>query len=227
MEFPRRLLPLIFGLILAGSAAAAAPTLTNISTISGADVQEDAAISIPYVRLAAAANDDDDDGDPITFRRKTLFAGTLTKNGVAVPLNGTLAAGETWVWTPPANQNGNNFAAFSVRAFAGGEESSSDETVRFDLTAVPDAPVLGGAIQGTLANPLTDVGTDSADPSYLIFSNVTISDADQDNQSVVVTISKEADDYGSFELPGATVTENSTSVPPPMPRPPSGSENTR
>ncbi len=204
MEFPSRLLPLIFGLILAGSAAAA-PTLTNITTISGPDVQEDAAIPISYDRLAAAANES---GDTTSFRRKTLFAGTLTKNGENVPLNGTLGVGETWIWTPPANQNGNNFVAFSVVAFAAGEESASGEIVRFDVTAVPDAPVLGGAILGTLATPLTDVGTDSADPSYLIFGNLTISDADSDNQSVVVTISKEADDYGSFELPGANVTDS-------------------
>src|SRR5690606_25237324 len=47
--------------------------------------------------------------------------------------------GETWVWTPAANANG-TLEAFTVRAFAGGEESAADEAVDISVTAVNDAP---------------------------------------------------------------------------------------
>jgi len=140
MDIPSRFLPLFVVLALAasaGRAAAAAPTLTTISNLTGAN--EDLDTSITYAALAAASNAMDSDLDPIAFRFKSLLSGTLKKGGVVVPANGTLAVGETWTWTPPAEGNG-TINAFRVRAFAGGQESSPNVTVKIVVPAVNDAP---------------------------------------------------------------------------------------
>ena len=137
MDLPSRLLSLLACLALTGVASAAAPTLTNINTLSGGNEDQDTTIT--YADLAAAANESDSDGDTIVFRFKSLSSGTLKKNGTAVAVDGTLAAGETWVWTPDSNANG-TLEAFTVRAFAGGQESANDEAVDIAVTAVNDAP---------------------------------------------------------------------------------------
>jgi hypothetical protein len=137
MDLPSRLLSLLACLALTGVASAAAPTLTNISNLTGSDEDQDTTIT--YADLAAAANESDGDGDTIVFRFKSLSSGTLKKNGTAVAVDGTLGAGESWVWTPDANANG-TLEAFTVRAFAGGQESASDEAVDIDVAAVNDAP---------------------------------------------------------------------------------------
>lgn len=140
MDLPSRFLPLLACLSLAGLAPvaqAAAPTLTTINIITGAN--EDLVTSIPYATLAAAANEADADGDPIEFRFKSAIAGTLRKGAANVSANGTLDSTETWSWTPPANANG-IIDAFRVRAFADGEESATDIVVRIEVAAVNDAP---------------------------------------------------------------------------------------
>lgn len=139
---PSRLLSLLAFLALTGAASAAVPTLTTIDVIDGAN--EDQTTSISYATLAAAADEADGDSDPIEFRFESAINGTLRKNGNPVSSNGTLGVGETWVWTPPADANG-VINAFRVRAFAGGQESAADVTVRIDLTAVNDAPSFTGS----------------------------------------------------------------------------------
>jgi len=140
MALPSRVFPFLLGLLLAGSAtraAAAAPTLTTISTLTGGN--EDTATSIPFVTLRNASNAGDADNDPIQFRFKSAVNGTLREGGTPVAVNGTLGNGETWSWTPPADANG-LIDAFVVRAFAGGEESGTDVVVKINVSAVNDAP---------------------------------------------------------------------------------------
>jgi hypothetical protein len=137
MDLPFRLLPLLACLALAGPAAAAVPTLTTISDLTGGN--EDSATSIPFATLMAASNAADSDGDTITFRFKSAINGTLRRNGGTVNTDDTLASGQTWSWTPPADANG-VIDAFRVRAFANGEESASDIIVQINVPAVNDAP---------------------------------------------------------------------------------------
>lgn len=145
MELPKRLLPLLAVLAIvgaSGTAHAAAPTLTNVGVITGiGNSGQD--WTITYEALAAAANEADADGDTIQFRYKGTLNGTLKKNGSVVPLNGTLSAGESWIWTSPVGPNG-NVNAFTVRAFANGEESASDVAVQVNVSAVNLQPSFTG-----------------------------------------------------------------------------------
>ncbi|WP_367871018.1 Ig-like domain-containing protein [Luteolibacter sp. Populi] len=137
MDLPFRLLPLLACLVFAGSAAAAVPTLTAISDLTGGN--EDGASSIPFSTLSGASNAADADGNTISFRFKSAISGTLRKGGSIVDADETLGSGETWSWTPPPNANG-LIDAFRVRALANGEESATDIVVKINVTAVNDAP---------------------------------------------------------------------------------------
>src|SRR5439155_1718750 len=98
-------------------------TLTTVSTLGGAT--EDAAFTISYATLGAAADEADVDGDTLSFRVKGVSSGTLTKGGVAVTPGVTLlSSGENWVWTAATNANG-TLSAFTVKAYDGTAASAS------------------------------------------------------------------------------------------------------
>ena len=100
-----------------------APTLTNIATLAGAS--ENAAFTITYAALAAAADEADLEGDTLAFRVEAVTAGNLTKNGVAVIPGTTLvAAGDSLVWRPAANTFG-TLNAFTIKAWDGALASAS------------------------------------------------------------------------------------------------------
>ncbi|MBI4661148.1 MAG: hypothetical protein HY735_20150, partial [Verrucomicrobia bacterium] len=83
--------------VLYGEPPNAAPTLTTISSLTGAT--EDTPFTITYAALAAAADEADADDDPISFRVEAVSTGTLTKGGSAVtPGTTLLSAGESLVW---------------------------------------------------------------------------------------------------------------------------------
>ena len=91
------------------------PTLTTISTLTGAT--EDTPYTITYAALAAAANEADAEGDAISFRVEAVSTGTLQKGGVNVtPGTTLLSSGESFVWTPATNANG-TLNAFTVKAY--------------------------------------------------------------------------------------------------------------
>ncbi|RYD48946.1 MAG: hypothetical protein EOP83_25810, partial [Verrucomicrobiaceae bacterium] len=139
MDLPSRLLSLLTCLALAGAASAAAPTLTLINPIDGE--KEDTPTSVTYAKLQAAANEADPDGDtPIEFRFVSLNSGTLKKGlGANVNTNDRLGPGDTWTWTPDENAIG-ELSAFSVRAYADGDDSATPVVVPIDVAAVNDAP---------------------------------------------------------------------------------------
>lgn len=117
-----------------------APTLTTISLLSGAT--EDTPFTLTYEMLAAAANEADVDSTAILFRISTLSSGTVTKNGVPIVVNTTtLGPGESVVWTPALNANG-DVSAFFVQAYDGAAASASSQLIRITTTAVNDAPTL-------------------------------------------------------------------------------------
>jgi subtilisin-like proprotein convertase family protein len=118
-----------------------APTLTSISTLTGA--AEDTDYVITYAALSAAANASDANGDTTMFRVDSVGTGsTLRKNGFPViPGLTTLGVGESLVWRGPQDANG-ILAAFAVRAFDGTDVSSPPIAVRIDVAPQPDAPTL-------------------------------------------------------------------------------------
>ncbi len=117
-----------------------APTLTTISTITGG--AEDAAVTISYATLAAAADEADVDGDTLSFRVEAVSTGTLTKGGVAVtPGTTLLASGESLVWTPAANANG-TLNAFTLKAWDGALASSTAIQTQVSVSTGNDAPTL-------------------------------------------------------------------------------------
>jgi trimeric autotransporter adhesin len=130
------------------AAANDAPTLTTVSPLTGAT--EDAAFTISYATLAAAANAADAEGDPLSFRVEAVSTGTLTKGGSPVVAGTTLlGTGESLVWTPAANANG-TVNAFTIRAWDGTTTSAGAIQVQVMVTAVNDAPSFA-VPAGTLA----------------------------------------------------------------------------
>ncbi len=156
------------------------PTLTTVSTLTGAS--EDTAFTISYTTLAAAANEADADGTTPSFRIEAVSSGTLTKNGSSVTAGSTtLASGESLVWTPASNANG-TLNAFTVKAYDGTAASSTAVQVKVTVTAVNDNPTLtaistlSGAIEDsaftisytTLAAASDEADVETASPSFRI-----------------------------------------------------------
>jgi hypothetical protein len=131
-----------------------APTLTNITALTGAT--EDTAYTITFDALAAAADEADaDSGDTVSFLIASVSTGTLTKEGVPVTAGLTvLSSGQSLVWTPDANANG-TLNAFTVKAWDGTLASDNAIQVQISVTPVYDAPTLStiatltGATEGT------------------------------------------------------------------------------
>ncbi len=121
-----------------------APTLTSISTLTGAS--ENTPFGISYAALAAASNAADADGDPISFVITAVSSGTLTVDGaVAVPGTSTLTSGKWLLWTPPANTSGigaSALSAFTVKASDGTLTSASSIQVKVAVAPVNQAPTL-------------------------------------------------------------------------------------
>ncbi|MBX3475491.1 MAG: tandem-95 repeat protein [Planctomycetes bacterium] len=121
-------------------AANDAPTLTTVSTLTGAT--EDTQFVIPFATLAAAADEADVDSSPVNFRIESVTSGTLTINSSAVtPGTTILASGDQLEWTPAANANG-VLAAFTVRAWDGALASATAVQVSVNVTPVDDPPEL-------------------------------------------------------------------------------------
>lgn len=114
-----------------------APTLSSISTLTGAT--EDTAFTISYEKLAAAANEADAYGDPLSFRVVELNSGTLS-GGTLIGEVRQLSQGESLTWTPAANANG-TLSAFTVSANDGLTASAAVQ-VKVAVAAVDDAPVI-------------------------------------------------------------------------------------
>ncbi len=154
----------------------ATPTLTSVSTLSGAT--EDTAYTITYADLAAAADEADGENDAISFRIEAVSSGTLTKNSAAVTPGVTLlATGEELLWTPAANANG-TLDAFTVKAWDGTSASSTAVQVQVAVEAVNDAPSASGL---PASFELTEDTPYNPDFSAASFS-------DPDSASITVTL---------------------------------------
>lgn len=116
------------------------PTLTQISTLTGARQDEDFEIS--FATLAAAANEADPDGCTAIFKVHALTSGALTKDGQEVAAGGTLEPGETWLWTPPGGAYGAALDAFEVVATDGEADSTPPVMVTVEVERANQAPTL-------------------------------------------------------------------------------------
>jgi VCBS repeat-containing protein len=123
-----------------------APTAANLTRTTPEDVA--------YVFSAASFGFTDGDGDVLkTITISSIpAAGTLSLNGQVVTAGQSItaediAAGKL-VWTPPTDVNGSNLAALTFKVqdtggvANGGVDTSGTYTLKFDVTAVNDAPVL-------------------------------------------------------------------------------------
>ena len=149
-------------------------SLTTVATLNGA--LEDQPFTISHSTLTAAADEVDPDSDPISFRVEGVAGGTLTKNGVAVVAGVTLlAAGETWVWTPPANANGAALPAFTITASDGVSSSDNPIQVAINVAPVNDTPTVGPRVLSLLEDSsatITLTGTDiDGDPLAFLIAN--------------------------------------------------------
>ncbi|MDQ7056940.1 MAG: DUF5011 domain-containing protein [Ghiorsea sp.] len=117
----------------------------------------------------------------------------------------TLATGESWVYTPPANING-TIPAFSVSAFDGLLPSNNIVPVTFNLTPVNDIPVisLNGLVDEyvTLGSTFTDPGATALDVEDGDISNkITVTGAVNTNAVSVYPLTYHViDSYGANAL---------------------------
>ena len=123
-----------------------APTLTAISTITGAT--EDLFKEITYDDLAAAANEADVDSSNLSFRIEALSTGTLQKWNAgssswdSAQAGSTLIApGEKLQWKGAQDANG-VLDAFTIKTWDGALASSTAVQVAINTAAVNDAPTL-------------------------------------------------------------------------------------
>ena len=127
------------------------PTISSVSTLTGAT--EDTDFTITYSDLTTAADENDLDGDAISFRVEAVSTGTLEKNSSAViPGTTTVGSGEEFVWLGDLDDNGSGILAFTVKVYDGTFVSDNTVQVSVDVSAVNDAPVNTAipTISGTL-----------------------------------------------------------------------------
>jgi hypothetical protein len=155
------------------------PTLSTISTLTGAAWNWPFTVS--YATLASAADENDPDGGPLplAFRIESVSAGTLTKDGVPVQAGVTLlGTDENLVWTPAPNTGG-VLNAFTVRAWDGDLASWPAVQVQVDVpygytAAAYPRELVDLAINGPGVVKLVDNTDDWANPVPLGTNSFTI-----------------------------------------------------
>lgn len=113
----------------------AAPTLTAVAPIAGADAG--VPFTLTHGALLAASNASDTDGDDISFIIMRVTKGVLTRNGAPVTAGTTtIGPGESLVWTPDAKASG-NVRAFTVLATDGAGRTLKAVPVTIVVNAAP------------------------------------------------------------------------------------------
>ncbi|BCX47598.1 integrin alphabeta-propellor repeat protein [Haloferula helveola] len=114
------------------------PVFNSISVLNGAN--EDNPTTISHADLVAATSITDPDDTTFDFVFKGISSGILTlPGGAPVILNQTLSSGQSWVWTPATNANG-ELSAFSIRISDGDDESTGQKVVEVQVDPVNDPP---------------------------------------------------------------------------------------
>lgn len=166
------------------------PTLTSVTSLSGAS--ESQAFSISFSTLQGAANESDD-ASVSAFRVEAVSNGTLTKSGAAVTAGETtLTTGQSLVWTP-SGLNG-TVNAFTIVAVDGaGLASLTPVQVTVEVAADGNL-TSSGAVQNSDANEtgLNADGTaqaavDATGDALALMANIT----DAEASTMTVTHAKE------------------------------------
>ena len=173
MDLPFRLLPLLACLALAGPAAAAVPTLTTISDLTGGN--EDIAVSIPFATLKDASNAADTDGDTISFRVKSIN-GTLRRGGNTIAAHAgtqavpTALAANTWGYRVVG------VGGFGASAYSAETNNTSSTSTWAGMPATGSPNTLK-TTSSTAANDVTTVWygvkVDSSQPNGVYSDTVT------------------------------------------------------
>lgn len=112
------------------------PTLTTFNRLGTAT--ENVPFTIPGSVLFSNGNEADPDRDPLTYMITSVASGSVTINGVAWTGTERISAGDTIVWTPALDVNG-NVTAFQVVVSDGDKQSSPPVDVV--VTVIPaDSP---------------------------------------------------------------------------------------
>jgi hypothetical protein len=175
------------------NASNAAPTLTQVNALVGAT--EDVAYAVTFAQLQAAGNALDAGGSVTGFQVTSVDStkGSLSIGGTPwnASTNNRIDADTAAVWTPAANLSGTGtdaLAAFEVKALDdGGLSSATALSVKINVAAVNDAPVLTG-VPGSSVAILTGQSTALAD--------FTVSDVD--NSTLSVTLSAKNGTLGNL-----------------------------
>jgi hypothetical protein len=146
------------------------PVMTSITPFSGITNET---LKITYDMLKANSNASDPNGDAISFRVQSVFAGMLTIDGKAAVTGDLVGPGMTLEWTPPKDLTGFVYA-FTLKAHDGELVSMSPAVVGVNVTAAPvnERPVLTQIDQQTCSinQPLTltydmlRAGSNASDP---------------------------------------------------------------
>lgn len=190
-----------------------APTLSSVSTLTGA--VEDTAFNISFPTLAGAANGADPDPfETVNYLISSVTNGTLLINGSPVIAGSTVFHnGDTLTWTPPLNANG-TVAAFTVKAFdgtainnpAGALSSATAVQVTISVTPVNDPPTL------TTINPFIG-GVQGISFDFTYSSLLAASDAaDVDSTPILFRVEQVVS--GSLTKNGAAVVPGTTTIGP-------------
>ncbi|WP_341886561.1 putative Ig domain-containing protein, partial [Synechococcus sp. UW140] len=191
------------------SAINSPPTLTQISTLSGA--KEDQPLAISFSTLSAVANAADQGGSVEGFVVKAISSGTLklgTTEQNATPWaagsNDRITPTLNAYWTAAANANGmdsNALSAFTVVALDNSNgESITPVVVKVNVDPVNDAPTISGlptvstAVYTGVSSDLVDFSVADLDSSDLTLTlspvNGTIgnlTDADSNRAGIQLT----------------------------------------
>lgn len=118
-----------------------APRLSAMAAFGGARL--DQPFTVTYAALLQASGATDPEGDAIRFRLVAVASGTLQSGATPVAAGTLLAAGESWMWTPP-NGTWGTLDAFSITAFDGLHDSDLSASVSIKVRGPNHPPVLTG-----------------------------------------------------------------------------------
>ncbi|MCW1883826.1 Ig-like domain-containing protein [Luteolibacter flavescens] len=181
-------------------------------TASNQTVAEDADTVTVAGWATGSAGPSNESGQTLSYTVTSNSNPALFTTQPSVAANGTLT------YKPAPDRNG--VATIGVRindnggTANGGENQSAVQTFTITVTPTPDDPTITAIFRGTATTPFLDTPDPTVEngpaATEKVFSAVSIGDVDHgmpnvDNQVVVVTIPTIAESYGTFALPGSSV----------------------
>lgn len=148
-----------------------APTLSTISTITGAVQGKPLNVSRTQLQVLSDVADIDNQVGNLQFRVESIESGTLTSNGQTVQPGFIITDGSDVTWTAPTDALGVT-TGFTVKAWDGAASSANAVPVKFDVALannVPQAQAQDVALNEDTTANITIAATD-ADGDALTYS---------------------------------------------------------